>query len=271
MLREIADKRVDVLTRYRAGEFPPQIVLGCYYAEPDNAESGHRGNKSCGSGNAYRVRLNLLDEARNYYFDTIQMVLLSEGPSADEVPELYLGVVRAMYAARNDYNTESGGRGTLRHIHSMLVEYSKPLPVQMNALVQIADWDLLFAGGRKKNEAAFHAYEALYEQLKQEGLAQTLIDETFAPSVPVVLPAFSPNPLASIETPGSQGFIDVAFEITKYGEGKSIEILATTTNTTEAARVRLREVIKGNRFRPRVANGAFEDPSRVVVRYYVNE
>jgi hypothetical protein len=271
MLREIADKRVDVLERYVAGEIPPQIELGCYYAEPDNAESGRKGNKSCSSGNAYRARMNLLDEARFYYYDVMDMIRLSEGRSSDELPELDMAVLRASYAARNDYNTEGYGRGLLRLVHERHVKYSAPLPVQMNALLQMADWDLLYAGGRKKNEAAFQAYEALYERLEQEGLEQPLIDEMFSPRGPVVLPAFTPNPLASIETPGSQGFIDVAFEITKYGEGKSIEILDTTTNTTEAARVRLRDIIKWSRFRPRVANGEFEDPSRVVVRYYVND
>src|SRR5262245_57263953 len=30
----IGDKRMDLLRRYRAGEFPPQMVLGCYYDEP---------------------------------------------------------------------------------------------------------------------------------------------------------------------------------------------------------------------------------------------
>jgi hypothetical protein len=271
MLREIADKRVDVLERYAAGEIPPQIALGCYYSEPDNVESGRKGNKSCGSGSSFRAKLNLLDEATLYYYDVMDMIRLSEGQSSDQLPEVYMAVLRASYAARNDYGTENQGRGMLRAVHERHVEYSAPSPVQMNALLQMADWDLLYAGGRKKNEAAFQAYEALYERLEQEGLEQSLIDEMFSPSVPVVLPTFSPNPLASIETPHSQGFVEVAFEITKYGEGKSIEILDTTTNTTEAASVTLREIIKWSRFRPRVANGAFEDPSRVVVRYYVND
>ena len=90
-------------------------------------------------------------------------------------------------------------------------------------------------------------------------------------TVPVVLPTFSPSRLVSSETPGSLGYIEVAFEITKYGEAKSIEILDTSTNTTEAARLRIRDLISWNRFRPRMANGVFEDPSRVVVRYYVNK
>jgi hypothetical protein len=199
------------------------------------------------------------------------MILLSAGGSAEEIADLYLALVRAMYAARNDYNTEDQGRGQLRAIHSRLVKYSKPLSDQMNALVHMADWDLLFAGGRKENEAAFQAYERLYERFRQEGADQALIDEVFSPSAPVVLPAFSPNRLVSGEMPDSSGHIDVAFDITKYGDGKSIEILDTTTNTTDTARQHLVDLIQRSRFRPRMANGRFEYPSRVVVRYYVND
>jgi hypothetical protein len=141
----------------------------------------------------------------------------------------------------------------------------------MNALLQIADWDLLFAGGRKANDAAFQAYAVLYDQLEQYGLEPQVIDAIFSPSVPVVLPAFSPDPLGSSETPDSSGYIDIAFEITKYGEGEAIEILDTSTNASTDARMRLRYLIGRSRFRPRMAEGLFEDPSRVVARYYVRD
>jgi hypothetical protein len=270
MLREIADKRRDLLERYSAGEFPPQMELGCYYEEPDAAD-GRQGNRSCRSGSSFRAKLNLLNEAESYYYDVMDMVRFSEGPSSDQLPELDMAVLRARYAARNDYQTEGQGRVALRMIHERHIKYSAPLSVQMNALLQMADWDLLYAGGRKKNEAAFQAYEALYELLREEGLEQSLIDEMFSPSVPVVLPAFVANPLLSGETAGSSGYIDVAFEITKYGEAKSIEILDTTTKTTDAATKRLRDLIRRSRFRPKITDGVFEDPSRVVVRYYVND
>jgi hypothetical protein len=269
MLREIADKRRDLLERYSAGEFPPQMELGCYYDEP-NAPDGRQGNEGCRSGSSFRAKLNLLNEAETYYYDVMDMVRFSEGRSSDQLPELDMAVLRARYAARNDYQTEGRGRVALRMIHERHVKYSAPLPAQMNALLQMADWDLLYARGRKEQEAAFQAYEALYERLEQEGLDQSFIDEIFSPRVPVVLPAFSPSRLVSSETPDSSGYIDVAFEITKYGEGKSIEFLDKSTNQAEA-RLRIRDRIKWSRFRPRMANGAFEDPSRVVVRYYVDD
>ena len=267
MLKEIADKRADVLRRYSAGEFPPQIMLGCYYA------ARHRGDgESCPrSGSSSGVKVALLDEARAYYMDTITMVVQSEGRNADELPELYLALVRALYAHPNEAITGYEGVAILRELHSLAVRNAEPLAVQMNALLHIADWELRFAGGRKENETAFQFYDALYERFEQADMEQGWMDEVFSPSLPVVLPAFVPNPLASIETPDSAGYIDVAFEITKYGEGKSVEILDTSTNTTDAARLHLRDVIKWRRFRPRVADGAFEDASRVVVRYYLND
>jgi hypothetical protein len=270
MLREIADKRADVLERYSAGEFPPQMELGCYYTEPDGPD-GRQGNKGCRSGSSFRAKANMLQEAESYYYDVMDWVRFAEGRSSDQLPELDMAVLRARYAARNDSQTEGQGRVALRMIHARHVEYSAPLPVQMNALLQMADWDLLYASGRDKNEAAFQAYEALYERLQQEGLEQSFIDEIFSPRVPVVLPAFSRSRLVSSETSDSSGYVDVAFEITKYGEGKSVEILDTSTNTTKAARLHVRDLIQWSRFRPRMANGAFEDPSRVVVRYYVSD
>jgi hypothetical protein len=268
MLKEIADKRADVLRRYSSGEMPPQIMLGCYYAQP---RRGGGGGGCPHSGSSHTVKISLLDEARSYYIHTIAMVQQSGGLSSDELPELYLAWVRALYTFPDSRVTGYEGRLLLRDLHTLAVRHGEPLAVRMSSLVDIADWDLLFARGRKETEAAFQAYEALYERVEQEGLEPSLIDELFSPSVPVVLPALMPSPLAAVQTPASAGYIDVAFEITKYGQGQSIEILDTSTNKTEAARVRLRDLIKWSRFRPRVANGAFEDRSRVVVRYYVND
>src|SRR6185436_5969421 len=214
--------RVDVLERYSAGkDLPPQIELGCYYSGPPRSNAAIEPEpRSCRSGTSRSVKQALYEEATGYYYDVMDMIRFSEGPSSDELPELYMAVLRASYAARNDL-TAYQGNGLLRRVYAHQVRYSAPLPVQMNALLQMADWDLLFAGGRKEIEAAFRAYEALYMRLRQEGLEQSFIDEIFSPSEPVVLPAFSPNRLISSETPRSSGYIDVAFEITKYGDSKS--------------------------------------------------
>ena len=44
IFRHMADRRRALAARYEAGEFPPQIILGCYYSEPQwsNCRSGRR-------------------------------------------------------------------------------------------------------------------------------------------------------------------------------------------------------------------------------------
>ena len=101
--------------------------------------------------------------------------------------------------------------------------------------------------------------------------AQTSIDEFFSPKTPVVLPTFEPNPLASNVTQASTGYIDVAFEISRYGDGRRVRILDATTNATDADKRGLVELIEGSRFRPRVADGEFARASPVVLRYYLTE
>jgi hypothetical protein len=97
------------------------------------------------------------------------------------------------------------------------------------------------------------------------------IDAVFSPLTPVVIPAFLPNPLVSKETPESTGYIDVAFDVSKYGRSLRVEILDTTTNATNAAKDRLVRLILRSRFRPRVIDGQFGRTPPIVVRYYVNE
>jgi len=86
-----------------------------------------------------------------------------------------------------------------------------------------------------------------------------------------VLPTFVPNPLASDATDASARYIDVAFEISRYGESRQIEILETTMNATDADKTRLVQLIQRSRFRPRVIDGEFARSSPVVLRYYLTE
>jgi hypothetical protein len=101
-------------------------------------------------------------------------------------------------------------------------------------------------------------------------VAQESIDRLFSPDIPVVLPAFLPNPLITSDV-ASTGHIDVAFEVDKYGRSHRFQILDTTDNSTVAAEKRLEQLIKRSRFRPKLINGQFADTAPIVVRYYLNE
>jgi len=66
ILEEIADQRREILARYRAGEFPPEIVLGCYYSELAYDASGTPRHTGCGSGQRDTVIRALSDEAAGF-------------------------------------------------------------------------------------------------------------------------------------------------------------------------------------------------------------
>ena len=158
------------------------------------------------------------------------------------------------------------GRQSLVRLFDYAVASSAPLPDQLRAFAQIADWDLLYS----RNAFALGEYEQVYALLEENGGAQALTEELFAPQLPIVLPSFGPNPLDSEQAEASTGYIDVAFRITKLGEPQRIEILDSTAAATEAAQEQLVRLIKASRFRPRVTDGEF-GTSSVVVRYHSND
>jgi hypothetical protein len=158
------------------------------------------------------------------------------------------------------------GRKSLERLLAYEAAASAPLHEQVEALVRIADWDLL----NSYNSSALAEYERAFETLESAG-AQTSIDELFSPKIPVVLPDFAGNPLASDSMQTTAAYIDVAFEISRYGESRQIRILDTTTNATDEAKERLVELIQRSRFRTRVTDGEFSRASPVVLRYYLTE
>jgi hypothetical protein len=66
ILQEIADQRRAILARYEAGEFPPEIFLGCYYSEWEADASGNPRRTGCGSGSRSTVIRALRTEAAGF-------------------------------------------------------------------------------------------------------------------------------------------------------------------------------------------------------------
>jgi hypothetical protein len=130
----------------------------------------------------------------------------------------------------------------------------------------MADWDLLYS----HNSQAIESYELAHAMLEEGGAGESSVEQLFGPPTPVVLPAFQPNPLARDETRAETGYIDVEFEITKYGRGRAVEIL-DGANATHAAKQDLMSLIRSSRYRPRLTEGVFADATPVRMRYYLYE
>src|SRR5688572_21510067 len=244
VLREIADKQMDVLAKVLAGKRPAQVVLGCFYQEFPN-----RDGANCRAGSRRTVVQGMLAEAQRNYADAIGVMLRNGLYDSDELRDLELRVlngvdlVRSINHASRGYPvpmvppqinasslerwrsrmapiaalaewerpSSSGSESSeyressnfhLRHIEMMdpyqrgrqslqrLYEYSaassSPPLRQADAVVQLADWDLLHS----RNGQALDTYTETYAELAKAGLAQASIAQLFAPATPVVLPAF---------------------------------------------------------------------------------
>ncbi len=172
--------------------------------------------------------------------------------------------------AQAAFPTQYGvGRSALQRLYAREVATGS-WQTQSEALVQIADWDLV----HRRYAPALSQYELLYRKLKEMGAAQSSIDEIFSPATPAVLPTFMPNALISNETEGSGEYVDVAFEITRFGTSRKIEILDSSPGVSDRAHDRLVDLIRRSQFRPRTTDGRFRRSSSVVTRYYpgnVNE
>jgi hypothetical protein len=158
------------------------------------------------------------------------------------------------------------GRQSLRRLYAYSVASASPQLEQASALVAIADWDLLFSS----NGLAVEGYTLARGMLEKAGAGEASIAELFAPSVPVVLPSFQPNPLARDETLPVRGHIDVAFAITKYGRARALDIRGAA-NATDDDKADLTSLLRTSRFRPRLTDGQFADAAPVLVRYYLHD
>jgi hypothetical protein len=135
---------------------------------------------------------------------------------------------------------------------------------RLEAYLRLADWELLYG----QNREALEQYARVRELLATSDFAARLIAVVFSPPIPTVLPAFMPNPLS---TEPSARYIEASFEVTKYGESRNVEIVGATPGVSAAAKHELADLIKGSRYRPRVADGELGRAAPVVVRYYLSD
>lgn len=309
IFQESAEQRLAFLGRYLAGESSPQIELGCYrgwrdtIGEPAGCRAGSKTDVvravTADAQRNYAEAIGVIldkglyssDELRDLEGGLLRSIALARAQHAtfvDRVPirtesrswRSWLEAVGRL--AHLDVPNPSGlplnpgdaekqngafdyllARESLVRLFAYELAAAAPLRVQVEAFVRIADWDLL----NSQTALALNEYAQVYRLLDERD-AHAAIDELFAPPVPVVLTAFSPNPLVTAGA-ASAGYIDVAFEVTQFGESRHIQILDTTANVTDADKDGLVSLIKGSRFRPRASDGEPARASPVVVRYHL--
>lgn len=167
-----------------------------------------------------------------------------------------------------------GGWASLMRLVFYEVRSGAPGAARANAFAELADWYLhaVHVGTSRKystgDEIALSLYEESVAQLGQGDDARESMAAIFAPELPVMLPTYARNPLASLQ---SSRFIDVAFAINQYGEAGAIEVLRSSDDVSGTAQRALVRLIKYGSFRPRAVDGKLAESAPVVVRYYLPE
>lgn len=273
---EVARKRLDLLDRYDSGKRPPQIELGCYYAgyggrDELNAFQRGVGSGSCTAGSRRTVIMTLIRELRGYQAMAVEALVENGRYAGDELERIAEEVVRT----NHEYGAPFAGI-VFRPILRYVPEDSAETRQYAQMLIHRADISVLRAhrvGRAHDYDEVLELYEAAHGLLEREGVDAATLDEIFSPAVPVVLPSIESNPLISSadSASGASGdYIEVAFDVTKYGEAGNVERI-DTSGTARGADKDLVRTIKRGAFRPRLVGGEIVDADRVVLRHYVSD
>ena len=209
----------------------------------------------------------------NYFLHTHQENILYE-------PDFYLTRKKTKTASRLNQNaielmnSENYDLGLDAHkrIISYLNNDSNALPAQLvTAMLEEADWNLLFE--RKPQASA--KYAATYRFFKENPELQQQVLDTLYPPVPAVLPAYlpAPNSREKLGIPLDAdvsffGYIDVSFNLTKFGKARRIRLLGTGGEVTRNMEIRLNQYLRNVQFRPRYSDTEV-DTSQIMLRYYL--
>jgi hypothetical protein len=236
IFREAADREVERYETYLREGLPPTLTIGDPLAREHEAAAG-------------------VWRARRLYYEAIWALVDDPRANRAELAQLEKELARTYYLEASDRNRWYQGMddplyGLGLISHKRLVDYSEAAASptaavdHARALVELADWSLLFS----RNGTAVRRYAEAYDVLVEQRMPPASIEEFFPTATPVFLPAFAP-PLGGIAY-GSTGYVDVDFEIGRYGQPRKVTIVAVAGDDAAMIAKRLAFAIGNGRFRP---------------------
>jgi hypothetical protein len=245
IFREAAEREVDRYETYLREGLPPTLTIGDPLAPQRSAAAG-------------------VWRARRLYNEAIWAVTINPRQNQAELAELEEGLARTYYLEASNRNRWY--QGVDDPLYGLgLVSYQRRVGYAgaaspgeaveyARALVELADWSLLFS----RNGTAVKRYAEAYSLLVGQRVSESSIEQFFPADAPVFLPAFAPSPLdGMVVVAGSSDYVDVDFEIGKYGQPRKITIVAVAGRDAQAISKQLVAAIGSRRFRPSpVSDGA---------------
>lgn len=260
IFREAGDRQLAIYERRIAGDIPGEFEVNI---APTVFGPGGRGGPRRGM-EVWRARGN--------YTAAIRSILRNGSVEHEDLLPIEQSLTRSYYlqAMNRDRAAESmsglaygGGRQSYRRRVAYSVMTSDEAIDVAKALVELADWDLLFS----HNGVAVDAYEEAYALLRKENVPEAEIRVLFPLENAVRLPTFEESPLAPLESSArGVGYVDLEFEVSKYGVAREIDVVGMSSASLHGVRKDGARAIASSRFRPRPPSDG-DAPFRV--RYYV--
>lgn len=245
IFREAAERQLDYYERYLRRELPPAAGVAVNDANGPERSA------------AFSVR-----EARRNYHAAIAALVRSGEYGHPELADLEQELTRTYYLEAssrragsldpNDFATVQKELlyGLGRSSYQRRVRYSalgSPSAVERaRALVELADWSLVFS----RNGTAVKGYEQAHALLVAQRVPEAAIRELFPTDVPVFVPTFARNPLDAVANPKAAGYVDLDFEIGRYGQPRKTRIVAVAGEAAAASAKQVAAIIQRSRFRP---------------------
>jgi len=262
IFREIADKRV---LQLQSGALPMEFLCRDHGAMPPcNKEP------PWGFSGVWLPKL-VLAQAMNDWADAIRVLLENQQYGSPELRELEQQII--------NHGTCDVAHDSYRRLMAYDTASKETWLNTATTIVRAADSELVCSQSESRlKKAALELYQQAYELLDRNGVDRTAIDALFAPPVPIKLSDSAPASAASMAStapsasswrgPPHSGYVDVAFEITKYGRARSVELVDATPNTSNTEKRELLELVKTGLYRPRATSDGIAEGSPIVWRFY---
>jgi hypothetical protein len=151
--------------------------------------------------------------------------------------------------------------------HQLLVD---PVAVA-ETIIGLGDWHLLF----NRRSSAIKQYEEADAYLRSHSVNEDVITQMLHPALPQQLPVFTPLPHSrgNYAIPADaplefSGYVDVNFELTRFGNVRKLEITSTSTDFSPNMERRLARLLRTTPFRPRLREGKVVSSDNIRLRYY---
>ncbi|MDP2562573.1 hypothetical protein [Psychrobium sp. 1_MG-2023] len=140
----------------------------------------------------------------------------------------------------------------------------------VNAMLKLADWELMYG----KTQSATKDYHIAYQYAKEHDTNNNFRQQLF--SKPIALPNFPQLTLNSSEhlpqqsTSTHQQYVHASFNVTPNGRARAIKVLSAKPKSTSSIRAKAVKFLRASRFRPRINNGLLAATEHTKLHIFVD-